>query len=271
MTRFIVRCAQRVVAAWIALGLFMAAMVPAQAAPPAAPEGVDMFAAMARGELEVKLIPKNAHEARIVLTNKTKTPLSVRLPDTFAGLPAVHAQFLNQNGGFFGPNGRGNQVGNPNAVMNPNAMNQAVAGPAQRGNDRGNGNGRRGGFFNIPPEKTADFKVPTVCLEHGKKDPHASVPYQIVPIEKVVASPAVRELCRMLADDETDRQAVQAAVWHLANGMSWEELAAKRIEHLNAPAERYFTEAQLRAARQLVEQAQRRVADAGATQTAAAR
>lgn len=265
MTRFSVRGAQcrRIAAALSAVGMFAALMVPVQAAPPAPAEGVDMFAAMARGDLEVKLIPKNAHEARIVLTNKTKTPLSVRLPEGFAGVPAVRAQ-------FFGANAFGNRGNVANAAMNPNAMNQAVSGPMPNSKRNGN-NPPRGGFFNIPPEKTGDFKVPTVCLEHGKKDPHASVPYEILPIDKVVSSPAVRELCLMLGEDDADRTAIQAAVWHLANGMTWEDLEAKRIEHLNAPAERYFSEEQLRSARQLVQDAEQRVSQKAAGQTAAAR
>lgn len=266
MTRFSVRYAGRhchVAVAMIVVGLSAAGGWSAWAAPPSVPEGVDMFAAIERGELDVKLIPKNANEARIVLTNKTKAPLTVRLPDAFAGVPAVRAQFgFGQNMGF-GQN-RGMVPGN--GVANNN-MNQAVGGPGKPNGRNGNNPPVRG-FFNLPPEKSGDFKVATVCLEHGKKDPRTSVPYEILPIERVVASPAVRELCRMLSDDETDQRAAQAAVWHLANGLTWEQLAAKRIEHLNGPDERYFTEEQLRAAKELAEKATQRASDTAKTAAA---
>ena len=53
----------------------------------------------------------------------------------------------------------------------------------------GMGGGGGGGFFNIPAEKVGQFKVQTVCLEHGKKDPRPAIPYEIKPIER---SPAGR-------------------------------------------------------------------------------
>ena len=48
-----------------------------------------MFAAMKNGDIEVKLIPKNDRESLVKLTNKTKRPLTVRLPDAFAGVPVL--------------------------------------------------------------------------------------------------------------------------------------------------------------------------------------
>jgi len=43
-----------------------------------------MFDAMKSGDLEVKFIPKDDREARVMFKNKTKRPLSVRLPEAFA-------------------------------------------------------------------------------------------------------------------------------------------------------------------------------------------
>jgi len=53
-------------------------------------------------------------------------------------------------------------------------------------------------------------------------------------------------------------QAAQAAAWHFANGMSWDELAAKKIHHVigNRPDEQYFTPAQIRMAMQIASQAE---------------
>ncbi len=215
------------------------APVRAPIAPPATPaaESVELFAAMKSGVLEVKLIPKNDRESRIILKNNTNRPLTVCLPDAFAGVPV-----LAQGGNAFGLNG-----GRPNA----NNANQVIGGA----NPRPNGNNQRNGFFNLPPEKVGDFKVVTVCLEHGKKDPRPSVPYEIRPIESVTSKPAVHALCALLGQEQIDQRAAQAAAWHLANDMIWEELAAKRIEHLNAPGEPYFTADQLQKAKDLAKQA----------------
>jgi hypothetical protein len=49
----------------------------------------------------------------------------------------------------------------------------------------------------------------------------------------------------------------QASAWHFANGMSWEELANKRINRLGRPDEPYFNRAELQAAVQLASIAER--------------
>ena len=48
---------------------------------------VEMFAAMKSGDLDVKFIPKNDREAKVIVKNLTKEPLSVKLPEAFAGVP----------------------------------------------------------------------------------------------------------------------------------------------------------------------------------------
>jgi hypothetical protein len=44
-----------------------------------------------------------------------------------------------------------------------------------------------------------------------------------------------------------NQRAAQAAAWHLANDMSWEELAAKRIVHLNGTSEMWFNPQEIKA------------------------
>jgi hypothetical protein len=46
-----------------------------------------------------------------------------------------------------------------------------------------------------------------------------------------------------------DQHSAQAAVWHLQNGLSWDELAKKvGVKHLNGSVEPYFTAAHLQRA-----------------------
>ena len=52
-------------------------------------ESVDMFAAIEKGDIEVKLIPKDSTECRVTIKNKTKKPLNVKLPEAFAGVPVL--------------------------------------------------------------------------------------------------------------------------------------------------------------------------------------
>ena len=71
--------------------------------------------------------------------------------------------------------------------------------------------GMGGGMMNVPAEKlddgvsitlaagkVANYKIATVCLEHGKRDPRPAVPYQIRPLETVMTKPGVAELLTLL-------------------------------------------------------------------------
>ena len=50
---------------------------------------VEMFAAMEKGDIAVKLIPKDSTQSKIIIENKTDEPLNVKLPDAFAGVPIL--------------------------------------------------------------------------------------------------------------------------------------------------------------------------------------
>ena len=113
---------------------------------------------------------------------------------------------------------------------------------------QGGGGGQGGGFFSVPAEKVMDIKVATLCLEHGKPDPRPAMKYEIRPIGEFTTNAAVQELCRVFGNKQLPREAAQAAAWHLANNMSWEELANKRIKRANGTSYPYFTQQALQVA-----------------------
>jgi hypothetical protein len=211
-----------------------------------AADSVEMFAAMKSGDLDVKFIPKDDREARVMFTNKTKRPLSVRLPEAFAAVPV-----LAQRGGAGGGMG-GGMMGGMNQMMG--------GGMGGMGGGMGGGmmGGMGGGMMNVPAEnledgisitvaagKMATYKVATVCLEHGKRDPRPAVPYQIRPLETVMTKPGVAELLTLLGYGRIDQRGAQAAAWHLANDMSWEQLSQKRVQTVLGDGGPYFTPDQI--------------------------
>jgi len=222
---------------WL-VGVLGAALVPvvlaaadrpdnaAPAAPPADAQQLDLFEGMRNGDLAVRFVPKDSREARITIENKTEKPLTVKLPQAFAGVPVL-AQAAGAGAGAGA--GRGNQ---------------GVGGGMGMG-------GGMGGMMYIAPEKTESMKVPTVCLEHGKTEPHPTVPYTIVPIESFTDRPAVQELCRMLGDGKISQRVAQAAAWYLQNDMSWQQLATKQQRRAGGGTSPYFSPAEIRAAMQL--------------------
>ncbi len=203
---------------------------------------VEMFAAIEKGDISVRLIPKDSTESQVLIKNETGRPLNVKLPDAFAGVPVL-AQF-----GGAGAGGGGGHRGSRSGSNSSSNQNQGMGG--------GMG-GMMGGMFNVPPEKVGKFKVPTVCLDHGKAEPRPAVPYVIKPIESYSTKTGVRELCQMLGNGQVNQHAAQAAAWHLNNGMSWEQLAAKRVRHLNGQSRPYFNPAEIQTGMQLATSAVR--------------
>ena len=199
-----------------------------------ADQTVEMFAAIKKGDIAVKLIPKDSTQCKVLIENKTNKPLNVKLPEAFAGVPAL-AQI-----GAGGRSTRSNSGNNNNQNQSMGGGMGGMGGGGMGGMG-GGGMGGGGGFFNVPPEKVGKLDVTTVCLEHGKGEPRAAIPYEIKPLESCTSKPGVRELCELLGSGQVNQRAAQVAAWHLNNGMSWQELAAKQIRHANGTSQPYFT------------------------------
>ncbi len=205
---------------------------------------VEMFQAIADGQIDVTLIPRDSTLSNVMIENKTDKPLNVKLPEAFAGIPVL-AQFGGGMGGMGGGMGGGGMGG---------------GGQGFGGGMGGMGGGGMGmGMMNVPAEKVGKLKVTTVCLEHGKPEPRPAMKYRIAPIEELTDRPAVKELCCMLGTGRVDQRAAQVAAWHLNNDMSLQELAAKRLEYANGTSSPYFSPQQLQVGMQLIGMAHKMV------------
>ena len=225
----------------------------------------DLFEAEAQQLVSLRYIPNNAKSAQIIVTNRTRRPLTLRLPDAFAGIPV-----LAQMGGMGGMGG-GNQGGF--AAGGIGGGPQTTAGGAgglggqgmngMGGGGMGMGGGGGGGAFSIPPERSRTFRVPTVCVEYGKHEPSSRMPYKLTKSETFSSDPKLTYVLESLGRGELSQKVAQAAAWHIANGLTWEKLAAEKIDHAGGiPDEPYFSQAELVMAYRLVavatEEARRR-------------
>ena len=223
----------------------------------------DLFEAEAQQLVSLRYIPNNAKSAQIIVTNRTRRPLTLRLPDAFAGIPV-----LAQMGGM---GGGGNQGGF--AAGGIGGGPQTTAGGAgglggqgmigMGGGGMGMGGGGGGGAFSIPPERSRTFRVPTVCVEYGKHEPSSRMPYKLTNSETFSSDPKLTYVLESLGRGELSQKVAQAASWHIANGLTWEKLAAEKIDHAGGiPDEPYFSQAELVMAYRLVavatEEARRR-------------
>jgi hypothetical protein len=219
--------------------------------PKPAPEAVEMFAAIEDGQIDVKLIAKDSKQCRVLIENKTDKPLSVKLPDAFVGVAVLPQAGLGGlgAGGLGGGVGRGGMGGGWGGGQ---SFGGGWGGGGGGGWDGGGmDGGMGGGFFNVAAEKVGKLEVTTVCLEHGKPDPRPAMKYEIKPIEKYTDETEVHELVRMLGKGMMPQRVAQAAAWHLANDMSWQELASKQLRFANRPPAPYFSPQEIQAAMQV--------------------
>jgi len=218
---------------------------------------VEFFEAINQGQIAVKLIPRDAKEANVLIENKAQQPLTIKLPDAFAGVPVL-AQFGGMGGmggmggGGFGGGGMGGGGTNQGFGGGMGGMGMGGMGGMGMG-------GMGGGMFNVAPGKVGKIKVPTVCLEHGKADPNPRIAYEIRPIEAFTDDKQVAEVCKMLGRREVSQNIAQAAAWHLTDGLSWQELASKdRVKLSNGYTEKYFAPQEIAMAMRVVSEAERR-------------
>jgi hypothetical protein len=222
----------------------------------------DLFEAEERQLVSLKYIPNDAKSAQIIVTNRTRRPLTLRLPAAFAGVPV-----LAQMGGMGGMGG-GNQGGFAAGGIGggPQTTGGGGGGLGGQGMNGMGGGGMGmggGGAFSIPPERSRTFRVPTVCLEYGKREPSSRMPYKLARTETFSSDPKLAIVLESLGRGELPQKVAQAAAWHITNGLTWEKLAAEKIDHAGGiPDEPYFSQAELVAAHRVVavatEQARRR-------------
>ena len=252
---------------------------------------VELFDGVDAGQFRVKLVALSAQEANVFIKNATDAPLTVQLPKAAVGVhilpqfqqfpignnqfnPFGNNQIGNQVGDQFGNNQLGNnQLGNPFGNGLGNVLNQGIGngqaqgigggfqpfGNQQQGfpNQLGNGlnQGMNGvGLFSIPPEKTVRLKMRTVCLDYGHPDPHVGLNYELRKLETVTTDPTLCELLESFSK-RVDQDAMQAAAWHLANGLSWKQLSHLRDAGTLGVAS-VFNAKTLNTAQSLVEQAE---------------
>ena len=205
---------------------------------------VDFFEAKKRGDIDVMFIPRNSKSANVIVRNKTNKGMKVRMPEAFAGVPMLGQMGgMGMGGGGMGMGGGGGMGmgGGGMQGMGGGMGMGGGGGMGMGGGGMGMGGGGMGGFQNIEPGKVRKFKVTTVCLEHGKKEPNPRVKYDIIPIESFTKKPEVIELCRMLGSGQLNQSAAQAAAWHFTDDLTWIELVNKiGARHLNGTVDRFF-------------------------------
>ncbi|MEZ6047500.1 MAG: hypothetical protein R3C11_18360 [Planctomycetaceae bacterium] len=212
-------------------------------------EEVELFSAMEDGKVASKLVLKDSKGGSLLVTNNTQQPLTVAMPKAMVGVQVLKQRSLGSNNGgggsfgSFGSGGGGGAQTTGGGIGNTGGINSGG----------GNNNFNSGNLFSIPPSKTLSLSFNSVCLEHGKTEPAPRMEYTVAPVKTFSEDPVLERLLVNVSEQRIDKQVAQAAAWHLANEMSWTELASKSVKHLGGlPPTSYFSSAQLAQAQQAV-------------------
>ncbi|MCE9525543.1 MAG: hypothetical protein K8R36_05765 [Planctomycetales bacterium] len=220
----------------VSFGSILSVSAKESSSASAEPAVVDLFEGMESGKVEAIVIPRDSKKITLQLKNKSDQPLTIRLPEAFAAVP-VQAQVagggLFGGGGFGGGGGgigfgqgAGNQAGGQGGTQGLGASGGQNAGNGNGAGRRNRGGGPVGGVFNVPAGKVIKVKLTSVCLEFGKPEPHAHNEYVVKPIETLCDKVEVVSILRSLGDGEVSQEVAQLAAWNVANGTSFEQIAA---------------------------------------------
>ncbi len=234
---------------------------------------VEMFQAMEQGLLTVDCINKDAKEANLIFKNKSNEPINVVLPATFGAVPVLAQMGMGMGGmggggmggmggggmGGMGGGGMGGMGGGGMGGMGGQGMGGGMGGGGMGGGGMGGmmggggmggmGGGGMGGMMRVEPDNPRKMTVATLCLTHGKADPNPRMKYKVVRLAEVNDSPVIEEFCKALAAGKVSQNTAQAAAWHVANGLSWQELVRKpRVVSEYTGVEMYFSGFEVQAA-----------------------
>jgi len=243
---------QRMIGLWL-VGLVLADAVCGLAASGAAKENpsrrsnaadqVALFEAIEAGDVAVTVIPQRAERVTLQIANKTDRPLAIEVPEALAAGPVL-AQLPIFPGGA---NQNDPSANAPQAVGFP--------GPGQNNNmNAGQGLNlpMNPGFFNVPAGRVIKVKLPATCLEFGRREPNSRIAYELKPLAAVTERKEVATILSMIGRNEVRRRIGQLAIWNLANGTEWSEIAKLRSDRIDGLVAPQFSAREIREAQALV-------------------
>lgn len=192
-----------------------------------APRDVEILSAQRAGEVKLTLRGQGEDKVRVQIKNTSGSRLNVVIPP---GLVASAATGQGGGGGGFQSMGLGT--------------------PTSSGGGFGSFLGTRtvdngGGFRSVPvvantpgvvvpAGQSYEFSLPSVCLNYGIATPTHRDEFKLVDVNDYSPDHRVRRALRSLSSLGTSQAVAQAVMWHVCNGLSFEQLAVNGAKSLNS-------------------------------------
>ena len=199
-----------------------------------------VYEAVATGKVNVRVVPRDAHQVTLLVRNTTAGVLRIRLPGVLAAVPvlpepgSISSRLPQQQTQALG-------IGYSDPALVRKTTDGKRSVPAVH----------RGGVFSISPGKVVRKTFKSVCLQYGIPEPGPRNKYKLAPVSEVVSNDMVSQLLGYLTP--ANQRVVQLAAWHLNNKMSWDQLAQVRIPPGNGRSNQQFQRRELEAAYQMVQ------------------
>ena len=232
-------------------------------------EQLELFDALATGDIRASVIAADSTRLTLQIHNDTDRPLAIRLPAALGAKPVL-AQFGMPPGGLPGLNpGGGGPGGGPGGGGGVSSQGLGFGLPGGGGGGPGGmpggggpfgggpfggggGAGLRGGFFNVLPGKAVKKRFESVCLDHGKPDPNKRIAYELAKLSDLNTQQDLTVLLVKLSTKGVSQETAQLATWHLANKKTWSELAATPYTTANGRKLRRYATRDIQAAQNFV-------------------
>lgn len=189
-------------------------------APPAT-ETVGILDAAKSGDLAVTV--RGAGESRVKFTieNKSAKRLNVVIPPGLVAASTAGQAF--QSMGLGTPTNNLNSFGAFRTGRNdsPGFRSIPAAAPAPEG-------------LAVSPGQTVEMAIPSVCLNFGLPTPTAKNVFRLMDVETYSPDARVRKSLKSLSALGTSQLVAQAAMWHVCNGMTFDQIARQNVVPMNA-------------------------------------
>lgn len=241
------------------------------------PAAVDFYAAIQRGSIDVGVVAHSYSHLTMRIRNTGNQPLQIKLPETFAAVPARRVQLVqrmrsrgyNASLSNYPTQGGGNSQGVGGSLAGP-WWDQSQSGHPVSDPEKGAAAGAAqqvGKSLLLAPGRFAQTDIPCFCLEYGKPDPEQKIAYVVRPLEELNATPAMHKLLTDFSNTATamgkQQYVTQLAIWHLASGVPWKTLARVEFPRTQRQRGHRVKRAELLAAQQLSQAARLQAASLG--------
>ncbi|HWE39726.1 MAG TPA: hypothetical protein VG406_24465 [Isosphaeraceae bacterium] len=196
------------------------------------------------GDLQVKVRGHGADRVKFSIRNTTDRRLRVIIPPGLVASASPLGQPGGRGGGGGGAGGAFQSMGLGAPTNRAGGFGAFTPGLTRPGTGSSPGSAafqsvpaedpRTADGVVVPAGKAVEFLMPSVCLNFGITTPTDDNIFTLMDVDQYTPDPRARKALRSLATLGTSQKVAQAVMWHVYNGMTYQQLALQTVVPFNA-------------------------------------